>query len=129
VRLRWCRHPAGSAHQGGPRAAFFVGQPQRSASRVAADGALLVREKPANVARLLTCGKFDGARGLPDGVVEGSLGSGSGWHRLRLVLGTGRLRDLGGRREHGASALYESSALVRPYVPLLLGGSGMQGIV
>jgi hypothetical protein len=61
--------------------------------------------------------------------VEGSLGSGSGWQRLRLVLGTGGLRDLAGRREHGACAIYESSALVRPYVPLLIGGSGTEGTV
>jgi len=106
-----------------------VRQSPRSAPEGAADGALLGRERAANVARLLTCGNVDGARGLRDEVVEGSLGSGSVWQRLRLVLGTGGLRDLGGRREHGASALYESSALERPYVPLLLGGSCVQGIV
>jgi hypothetical protein len=120
-RQRAPRRPAGRLFRGAASALGSTGVQQT--------GHCWSGKSPANVARLLTCGKFDGARGLPDGVVEGSLGSGSGWHRLRLVLGTGRLRDLGGRREHGASALYESSALVRPYVPLLLGGSGMQGIV
>jgi hypothetical protein len=95
VRSRWCRHPAGNTHQGGPRAAFFVRQSPWSAPEGAADGALLVRERAANVARLLTCGKVDGARGLPDGVVEGSLGSG----------GSRAARSRGGGRSAARAAL------------------------
>jgi hypothetical protein len=119
-RQRAPRRPAGRLFRAAAATVRFTG-----CSR----GHCWSAKSTANVARLLTCGKLDEAQGLPDGVVEGSLGSGSGWQRLRLVLGTGGLRDLGGRREHGACALYESSALVRPYVPLLLGGSSTQGIV
>jgi hypothetical protein len=73
---------AGDLGRSSRRAAFFVHQPPRSASRVAADGHCWSGKSRANVARLLTCGKVDEARGLPDGVVEGSLGSG-GSHDAR----------------------------------------------
>jgi len=44
VRCRWRPHPAGNAQQGGPRAAFSVRQPHRSAPRGQADRARLVWE-------------------------------------------------------------------------------------
>jgi hypothetical protein len=86
-RHRAPRRPAGRLFRGAASALGSTGLQQT--------GHCWSGKSPANVARLLTCGKVDGARGLPDGVVEGSLGSG----------GSRAARSRGGGRSAARAAL------------------------